>query len=391
MRVQTGLQVGDVGPQPPHFIELPHVRIRASRVNSGRRTARYLEVLHRRRDPSGSQDVDWPIVQGKSDRLSARSSAETPEIGDAPTICKYPARRIRAIWEPLRHERRSRRACRSSTHRRRPDPRRGGHGTQCSRARAHPPRGRRAHHGARAVHAPPRRGRPRPRAALSAARAAQKLHGLRGRVDARLAARVGSARGDRRGAIRRPADGHGHRPAQRRRAGDLHHGVQRREGVGPPMAAARVPLRPAGAKRARDARAAVVHPLRAVDARQRAARAAPAPPAPVLREQLQRRLGGVHRRLLPHPHARHDAVLGQLVRLPHAAAHRPLQALHQAPRDRGQPLLQRLPRRHDDDRPLRARARREAARLPRAHEGHGSRGLRATPGAHFVTDVQGCL
>ena len=41
------------------------------------------------------------------------------------------------------------------------------------------------------------------------------------------------------------------------------------KGVGPPMAAARVPLRAAGPQRARHARAAVIHPLRAVDARQR--------------------------------------------------------------------------------------------------------------------------
>jgi hypothetical protein len=35
MRVETGLQVCDVSTQPPHFIELPHVRIRASRRNWG--------------------------------------------------------------------------------------------------------------------------------------------------------------------------------------------------------------------------------------------------------------------------------------------------------------------------------------------------------------------
>jgi hypothetical protein len=51
--VQTRLQVCDVGPQPPHFIELPHVRIRASRAKSGRRTARCLEVLHRSGTPVG--------------------------------------------------------------------------------------------------------------------------------------------------------------------------------------------------------------------------------------------------------------------------------------------------------------------------------------------------
>ena len=40
MRVQTRLQVGDVGPQPPHFIELPHGRIRASRARFGARGLR---------------------------------------------------------------------------------------------------------------------------------------------------------------------------------------------------------------------------------------------------------------------------------------------------------------------------------------------------------------
>ena len=83
------------------------------------------------------------------------------------------------------------------------------------------------------------------------------------------------------------------------------------------VAAARVPLRPAGARartgRSRGCRSST---SRAGRSSSRLPGAAPALPAPVLREQLQRRLGGVHRRLLPHPHARHDAVLGQLVRLP---------------------------------------------------------------------------
>src|SRR6185295_1170325 len=47
VRVQTRLQVGDVSPQPPHFIELPHGRIRASPSKWARKTARCLEVLHR--------------------------------------------------------------------------------------------------------------------------------------------------------------------------------------------------------------------------------------------------------------------------------------------------------------------------------------------------------
>jgi hypothetical protein len=52
VRVQTRLQVGDVGPQPPHFIELPHGRIRASRIVAALKTARCLEVLHRSAIPS---------------------------------------------------------------------------------------------------------------------------------------------------------------------------------------------------------------------------------------------------------------------------------------------------------------------------------------------------
>src|SRR3954470_7408429 len=92
------------------------------------------------------------------------------------------------------------------------------------------------------------------------------------------------------------------------------------------MAAAVLLLCDADPRPVAPARAALLHPLRPLDAdpaapfQRVAAGAAVQAPALPLREQLQRREGGVHRCLLAHPDAWDDPPLGQLLRVPQAAA-----------------------------------------------------------------------
>ena len=149
---------------------------------------------------------------------------------------------------------------------------------------------------------------------------------------------------------------------ERRGQGDRDHGAHAGQARRADPARARVLDRPACHRDVAQAPDAVVHPLRALGRDSplpgRGQGRAPAPHLPAVREQLQRDLGPVHRRVLRGCARPDEGDLGDVLRLPGPDPGRAVQAVHPRERVRRQPLLVGLSR---------------ARRRPRSSRRSGSR------------------